>query len=697
MQLKFYCKFFLPFASAFFVTTLLHAQVTETEPNNTAAQANTIPLGGNASGAINPAGDEDFYKVTTNGDGQLNLTLDNTGNPDLKVISLYDNNGTTLINNASVGNGIGGLNVDGLAAGTYYIKISGNSGTETGAYVLACALVTPLYTNDTEPDDVFTQANVLALNNSATGHIGYYYNNRRDSSDWFKITTTADGMLQVSYDNTGYPDLKVISLYDNDGTSLLASSGIGNGIGALQKDGLAAGTYYVKISGNSGSEFGAYLIKDTLVTLAQPNDVEPNDIFTQADILLLNDTTRGHIGYAYNGITDTTDWYKVTTTSDGNLTLYFDNTGYNDLKLLSLYDNNGVTLLKSQNIGNGIGGLEQDGLAAGTYYIKVNGNSVTNFGGYTLADSLITVALANDNEPNNTFILAETLAKNDSTTGHIGYYYNNRRDTSDYYKITTGSSGALALTLDNTGNPNISINLYDASGTNMIGGTTVGNGRGGFTSGTLAPGIYYVEVTGTALGNHAEFGPYKLIDSLQVALPVTLINFNGTLNNNEALLTWSTATEINNKGFGIEKSYDGQTFSAIGFVAGKGTSSLVNNYSYNDVKVLSGSNYYRLKQIDIDNNFMYSPVIKIDYAKFAWSVLGNPVSNTTWIQLQVDKKSQVALRLISIDGRIIQTIDKGSLSAGAYSIPLDFGNLAHGVYGIQLLINNKIYSQKVMR
>ncbi|MFS8083447.1 MAG: hypothetical protein ACMG51_08350, partial [Ginsengibacter sp.] len=130
----------------------------------------------------------------------------------------------------------------------------------------------------------------------------------------------------------------------------------------------------------------------------------------------------------------------------------------------------------------------------------------------------------------------------------------------------------------------------------------------------------------------------------EVSLPVTITNFDGVLQNGNALLTWSTATEINNKGFELQKSMDGQTFTDIGFMAGHGNSSQVHNYSYTDEKVLSGSNYYRLKQIDMDGRFTYSSIIKLDYTKFGWAVLGNPSSNNSWVQVQMDKSANIIVQ-----------------------------------------------------
>ena len=188
----------------------------------------------------------------------------------------------------------------------------------------------------------------------------------------------------------------------------------------FQKDGLAAGTYYIKTNGQSGSEFGVYTLSNTLVTPVQPNDPEPNNIFSQAVVLAENDSTKGHIGYYYNGKTDTTDWYKVTTTSDGIFQIQFNNTGYSDIKVISLYDNDGITLLSSAGVGNGIGGLQKDGLVAGTYFIKIKGQSGSEFGAYTLSDTIIKPLKTNSIKTNCNFSQSELLPTNESQTGQKG-------------------------------------------------------------------------------------------------------------------------------------------------------------------------------------------------------------------------------------------------------------------------------------
>ena len=184
--------------------------------------------------------------------------------------------------------------------------------------------------------------------------------------------------------------------------------------------------------------------------------------------------------------------------------------------------------------------------------------------------------------------------------------------------------------------------------------------------------------------------------SYESVLPVTLFNFRGEIKNNEALLTWSTANEINNKGFEVEQSHDNKTFSSIGFVAAVKTSTGVNNYSFTNSKLLSGANYYRLKQVDNDGASRLSSVVKLDFSKFAWTIFGNP-SNNTFIQLQTATQSNVAVQIVTLNGQLIQTIRKGNLSQGTYNIPLNLSNVPHGIYIVKLLVDKNSYTKKLIK
>ncbi len=718
------------------------ALANDMEPNAAPASALVVPLNGSTTGHTgyyynNLRDTVDWYKVTTNADGLLRIYLSterssvySTNTLDVNV-SLYDNDGTTQLGAMEVFNSGGPatnvITTDGLQPGTYYIKVQPYSLSEFAVYTISDSLFTPSIVIDQEPNGAKSSAVVLPLNGSQTGHVGYYYNKQRDTTDWYKVTTTADGLLRVylttargSAYSTNTLDVNVL-LYDNDGTTQLGAMEVFNAGGpatnTITTDGLQPGTYYIKVQPYTAAEFADYTISDTLFTPPLPNDAEPNGSRGTAAVLSLNASQTGHVGYHYNNQSDTTDWYKVTTNADGLLRVYLTTArgsvySSNTLDVnVWLYDNDGTTQLGSMEVfnagGPGTNVITTDGLAPGTYYVKVQSYTTSEFAGYTIVDSLFTPVIPNDAEPNGTYTTAINFPLNSYAKGHSGYYYNNARDTTDWYKVTTLTSGALYFYLHmqrgsvySNNTLDMIMTVYNSNGTTQIGSKEIFNagapGTDSLFFATLAAGTYYVQINSYSA---AEFANYTLsITTTQGAvLPVTFINFDGSLLNNQALLKWSTATQLNNKGFEVERSTDGTIFIPVGFVPGNGTTSLVNNYSFTDNKIVSGFNFYRLKQIDLDGKFNYSSTIRLDFKNFAWAVFGNPVTNNSWIQLQISKTSNVAIQIFTAEGRLIKTIDKGTIAQGTYSVPLNLDTLAKGIYVIRLVVDNQGFSKTVIK
>jgi hypothetical protein len=111
--------------------------------------------------------------------------------------------------------------------------------------------------------------------------------------------------------------------------------------------------------------------------------------------------------------------------------------------------------------------------------------------------------------------------------------------------------------------------------------------------------------------DYSQAGEVALVYS-GVSLPVELLSFDGKEQNGKVLLSWQTASEINNSRFEIEWSKDGRTFEKIGEVNGAGTTNEVQFYEFLHRYPVSGINYYRLKQHDFDEEFDYSDIVSID-------------------------------------------------------------------------------------
>lgn len=108
-------------------------------------------------------------------------------------------------------------------------------------------------------------------------------------------------------------------------------------------------------------------------------------------------------------------------------------------------------------------------------------------------------------------------------------------------------------------------------------------------------------------------GAYYYIDDVSVSpgnsLPVELIAFTAEKNDQHVDLHWTTASEIQNQYFSIERSIDGTSFEAIGRMNGAGNSTTLNEYSFSDEQPWKGINYYRLAQTDIDGTVNYSRIV----------------------------------------------------------------------------------------
>ena len=104
----------------------------------------------------------------------------------------------------------------------------------------------------------------------------------------------------------------------------------------------------------------------------------------------------------------------------------------------------------------------------------------------------------------------------------------------------------------------------------------------------------------------------NIVESPPVSLPIELLYFKGKNEDETNILYWSTASEINNDYFTIEKSYDGYVFFVIDYLEGAGYSTHQLYYEYHDSNLQPFIAYYRLKQTDYDGKFEYSETISID-------------------------------------------------------------------------------------
>ncbi len=120
-------------------------------------------------------------------------------------------------------------------------------------------------------------------------------------------------------------------------------------------------------------------------------------------------------------------------------------------------------------------------------------------------------------------------------------------------------------------------------------------------------------------------------------LPIELVSFTGYTEGGSNHLKWTTQSEVNNKGFDIERSLNGRNFTLIGFVNADNNTKSRHEYQFIDANPLSSINYYRLKQLDFDGKISYSSVIALNNAGNESTLIAypNPVSNVVQLQGKV--------------------------------------------------------------
>ena len=173
-------------------------------------------------------------------------------------------------------------------------------------------------------------------------------------------------------------------------------------------------------------------------------------------------------------------------------------------------------------------------------------------------------------------------------------------------------------------------------------------------SATLVISSTYGTITsGAAISS---FSPFTLASiSIFNPLPIEIVSFTAKINqNNHAQLDWITVSELNAKGFDIEKSFDGKSFEKIGYQNSLGGVDIVKNYQFFD-KNYKNAAYYRLKMIDNDNSFKYSKIIYLNNQKtnnYELTIVPNPTQGEVKLVLgNALPTENVTLKVFSITGK----------------------------------------------
>ena len=208
-----------------------------------------------------------------------------------------------------------------------------------------------------------------------------------------------------------------------------------------------------------------------------------------------------------------------------------------------------------------------------------------------------------------------------------------------------------------------------------------------FTHTTLATNNYYYFAKIRQVDGDIIWTAPVWVYRSAVALPLDLTKFEGKQVGKQIELNWTTAQELNNDRFEIERSVDGVHYSAVGSVPSKfHTSSVNTDYVFTDPIPVNGINFYRLKEFNIDGNFTYSTIIAVKFDNPVISIVTinpNPATTLLNILCNANEATPVTCNFYNSEGRIVRSIAT-NFTKGPNTIPADVSALAAGIYFIVL-------------
>ena len=202
---------------------------------------------------------------------------------------------------------------------------------------------------------------------------------------------------------------------------------------------------------------------------------------------------------------------------------------------------------------------------------------------------------------------------------------------------------------------------------------------------------------------HVWLGGIKVATSwVDAPLPVELTSFSAVANKSDIKLMWTTATEVNNYGFEIErKLVNSNYWIRIGFISGAGSSNSPKHYYFEDNNLSSGKILYRLKQLDQEGSFSYSQIIEVFVDipnEFTLSeAYPNPFNPSTKINFTVAENSMTTLKIYNSLGQLVNTLFNGIAESGKnYDVIFSGDELTSGIYFAVLESSIQILTKKLI-
>lgn len=485
----------------------------------------------------------------------------------------------------------------GLAAGTYYIYVSGSALVTSAGDTYLMTLNYEAANCELESNNSLATANNLNIGTTISGSI----HGLTDLADYYKVTTTSAGYLyaKFSHDVIAGSETSVvysIAVLDKDGNELMSKNNTGGETEiTTPKLGVPAGTYYIRITGTDYES--AYKLKAAFKA-SSTWEQESNDSYSTANAI-----TSGQKYYGSIQKSGDADYYKIELKKSGYMKVKLTHTDLNNVNQImsvELYNSDYADVLSMSIMGTEKSvSTSKIGLAAGTYYIVVKDNKKDFFGTYGLTVTTKEVS-GWETESNGTASTADSISLGKTMTGVSQTTYDY-----DWFKFTLSNSAYInfGLTHSKISSDDMAwyVTLMDKNGSRyslkstgyiyVYGGTT-------YTESTpvkLPEGTYYIRVqAGSSAGVGKE---YKLaVNKVTTAKPkITSVKSTAY---NKLKVSWNRVP-------GAEKYYIYRSTSKKGGYEKVKTIQNGTTVSWTDSKVTTGKTYY----------YKIKAVVKLDKSK----------------------------------------------------------------------------------
>lgn len=287
-----------------------------------------------------------------------------------------------------------------------------------------------------------------------------------------------------------------------------------------------------------------------------------------------------------------------------------------------------------------------------------------------------------------------------STFSGLGFTYNNVNECSGSVSFITGgqafdrrAAGTVdggTISLTTTYVDVFTVTLWTLRASNPQGGFVVINSGNGGSQGAFSTYAVSDALANEYVVNSLTFTTAQSLGS--GPLPVTFSTLNANCTNNGVMVRWTTASESNSSHFEVQRSINGIEWVSVGSEPAFGNSTTSRDYQHLDLN--GGNALYRIKQVDIDGRFIYTPIVSTSCTQKNIQLVIYPVParDRLVVTLRSDHAFKTELQVVDAEGKVVKIVD-ASIVSGSNNFTIDVSKFAQGEYSIHIA-DKAIYFNK---